>query len=161
MPIEYFPRSFGHLFDKTINAAFARRSCSNWKSLATNFSKPILNASWKLIYKFNSINSIRTTNAANECFNVCFVASNFPIKRSTFCTKDVTAKAIHGNVTFAASSVTMCTNSIRICWAKAINEIKLTDAHGQSEWDCEQCEWIQFEVRIIRSIHHWSLWIRI
>lgn len=76
------------------------------------------------------LNSIRTTNVANECFSVYFVALSFPIRHCISCTKDVTAKATHGSVIYAVNNATMCTNSIHICWAKVINEIKFNDEHG-------------------------------
>lgn len=65
----------------------------------------------------------RAANVANGCCSAYSAESNSPIKRCTFCTRAATAKATHGNVTFVANNATMSTNSIRICWAKAINRI--------------------------------------
>lgn len=54
------------------------------------------------------------------------VALNFPIKRSTSCTRAATANQIHGSVTFVPKHAQMSTNSTHICWVRVINEALIT-----------------------------------
>lgn len=61
-----------------------------------------------------------------ETYSAPTVASSFPIRHSTSCTRDVTASRIPGSATFAPRHAQMSTNSIRICWVRVINEDVIT-----------------------------------